>query len=299
VATLDTVEDIRIILVNRYDLEEATVASEEVLYEVDSGVATITLNRPDKLNSITPAMRQRLFEVFDETDRDDCVRAVVLTGAGRAFCAGIDLSAGPSAFSPDGKSGGDHEGDSLGPLTLRIYDSLKPSIAAINGVAVGLGATTTLAMDIRLAADTARMGFVFARRGVIPDSCSSWFLPRVVGIGTALEWTVTGRMIDATEACDAGLVRSVHPVEELLAVAHRIGDEIARFTAPVSVALTRQLMWRMLGASHPSEAARAEALALYSRSRSGDAQEGVTSLMEKRDPMFPDRVSDGLPDLFS
>jgi len=279
---------------------------ETLLYAVEDGIATITLNRPDKLNAFNTTMMKELIAAFDETDGDDNVRAVIVTGAGRGFCAGADLSAGAATFDYDKRGGEDQaarqeEGvhrDGGGLVTLRIYDSLKPVISACNGAAVGIGVTMQLAMDIRLASDTARYGFVFARRGINPEACSSWFLPRLVGLQQALEWCYTGRIFPAQEALDGGLVRSVHAPEDLLPAARAIAREIADNTAPVSVAITRQLMYRMAGAPHPMDAHKADSRGIQSRGRSADAREGVTSFLEKRLPNYPDKVSADMPDIW-
>ncbi|WP_397417784.1 crotonase/enoyl-CoA hydratase family protein [Phenylobacterium sp.] len=279
---------------------------ETLLYSVEDGIATITLNRPDKLNAFNTTMMNEMISAFDETDGDDNVRAVIITGAGRAFCAGADLSAGAATFNYDARDALHREArmregvqrDGGGLLTLRIYDSLKPVISACNGAAVGVGVTMQLAMDIRLASDTARYGFVFARRGINPEACSSWFLPKLVGVQTALEWCYTGRIFPASEALEKGLVRSVHAPDDLLPAARAIAREIADNTAPVSVAVTRQLLWRMAGASHPMEAHRADSRGIQARGRSGDAAEGVTAFLEKRPPVYPDKVSKDLPDLW-
>jgi enoyl-CoA hydratase/carnithine racemase len=273
---------------------------EEIRYEVADHVLTITLDRPDRLNAFTPTMARELIEAFDRSDADDDVRAVVVTGAGRGFCAGADLGGGGGTFDWRDRDGGDVgvPRDGGGQVTLRIFDSLKPVIAAINGPAVGVGITMTLPMDVRIAAAGAKIGFVFARRGIVPEACSSWFLPRLVGISQAMEWVATGRVFLAEEALAGGLVRSVHPADEVLGVAQELAAEIASEAAPVSVALARRLMWTMLGASHPMEAHRADSRAMFSRGRSSDAFEGVTSFLEKRPAEFSDRVSDGLPELF-
>ena len=284
---------------------------EQINYAVADGVATITLDRPDKLNAFTARMLDELLDAFDRVDADDEVRAVIVTGAGRAFCAGADLSSGAGTFdyadagadSPVGADGELRYGverarDGGGRLTLRTFECLKPVIAAINGAAVGIGATMTLPMDIRVASEAARFGFVFARRGIVPEAASSYFLPRVVGIGQALEWCYSGRVFDAAEAKAGGLVRDVVPAGELLARAGTIAREIADNTAPVSVALTRQMMWRGLGYRHPMEAHRVDSRAILSRGRSGDAREGVTSFLEKRAPAYPDRVSADMPDFY-
>jgi enoyl-CoA hydratase/carnithine racemase len=284
---------------------------ETILYDVADGVLTLTLNRPERLNAFTPRMREELVDAVDRADADDAVRAVVVTGAGRAFCAGADLSAGSAAFDyaalgvdgpvrADGSVDYAHEAvrDSGGLLTLRLFRCLKPLIAAINGPAVGIGATMTLPMDVRLIAEEAKVGFVFAKRGIVPEAASSWFLPRVVGVSTALEWSMTGRLVTAGQAKEAGLVRSVHAADELLPAAYALAREIADNAAPVSVALTRQMMWRGLGMGDPMEAHRVDSRAVYARGRSGDAREGVASFLEKRPAAYPDRVSRDMPDFF-
>ena len=280
---------------------------EHLKYSVTDAVATITLNRPDQLNAFTARMCFELLEAFDLVDADDAVRVVVVTGAGRAFCAGADLSSGGDAFealsqttggSPFGMSADGIPRDAGGLVTLRIFRCLKPVIAAINGAAVGVGLSMTLPMDVRLVVQNAKLGFVFNRRGIMPDAASGWFLPRIVGISRAMEWAATGRLFGPDEALEAGLVRSAHPSFELLPAAYELAREIADNSAPVSVALTRQLMWRMLGASHPMEAHRAESRGLYSRGTSADAVEGVTSFLEKRAADFPQTVSEDLPDAF-
>ena len=274
------------------------MAFEQITTEVTERVLTITLNRPERLNAWTAQMGRELTEAFDRADADDEVRAVIVTGAGRGFCAGADLAAGGETFDYRKRErAGEAPRDNGGQFTLRVFRSTKPVIAAINGPAVGVGATMTLPMDIRLAADDARMGFVFARRGIIPEACSSWFLPRVVGISRAMEWVSTGRVFSAQEGLEGGLLRSLHPQVELLDAAHALAREIAENTAPVSVALARQLMWRMLGAEHPMLAHRADSRGMFARGQSADAVEGITAFLEKRPANFPDRVSDGLPDV--
>jgi enoyl-CoA hydratase/carnithine racemase len=277
---------------------------ETLLYTVEDGVAVITLNRPDKLNAFNTQMMKDMIAAFDATDADDAVRGVIVTGAGRGFCAGADLSGGGDTFDyqrrtdrPAPAPGGVPR-DGGGLLTLRIFDSLKPVIAAVNGPAVGVGVTMQLAMDIRLASTQARYGFVFARRGLNPEAASSWFLPHLVGVQTALEWCYTGRIFPASEAHEKGLVRSVHEPDDLLPAAKAIVREIADNTAPVSVAITRQLIWRMAGAAHPMEAHRADSRGIQLRGRAGDAREGVTSFLEKRPPNYPDKVSQDLPDIW-
>jgi enoyl-CoA hydratase/carnithine racemase len=271
---------------------------EQIATDLDGHVLTITLNRPERLNAWTETMCRELIAAFDRADADDEVRAIVITGAGRGFCAGADLAGGGETFDYRKRGNSDPvPRDNGGELTLRIFRSTKPVIAAINGPAVGIGATMTLPMDVRLAADDARIGFVFARRGIVPEACSSWFLPRVVGISRAMEWVSTGRVFSAVEAHEAGLVRSLHPAGELLDAAYELAREIAENTAPVSVALARQMMWRMLGAEHPMIAHRADSRGMFSRGQSADAVEGVTAFLEKRPARFPDLVSDGLPEI--
>jgi enoyl-CoA hydratase/carnithine racemase len=275
------------------------MAFEQILYEVDESVLTLTLNRPERLNAWTPTMQSELIDAFDRADADDDVRAIIVTGAGRGYCAGADLEHGGGTFDwRERQAGQEIPRDGGGRFTLRVFDCTKPVIAAINGPAVGVGATMTLPMDIRLAAEDARMGFVFTRRGIVPEACSSWFLPRLVGISQAMEWVAGGRVFDAHEALRGGLVRSLHPSGELLGAARELALEIAEDTAPVSVALARRLLWTMLGADHPMAAHRADSRGMFFRGQSADAQEGVTSFLEKRPASFPDKVSDGLPELF-
>jgi enoyl-CoA hydratase/carnithine racemase len=275
------------------------MASEQILTDVSERILTITLNRPERLNAWTPTMASELIEAFDRADDDDEVRVVIVTGAGRGFCAGADLAAGGETFDYRARMGVAEAvpRDNGGQVVLRIFASTKPVIAAINGPAVGVGATMTLPMDIRLAADDARMGFVFVRRGIVPEACSSWFLPRIVGISRALEWATTGRVFSAQEGLEGGLLRSLHPAGELLDAARELAREIAENTAPVSVALARRLLWTMLGAEHPMIAHRADSRGMFSRGQSADAAEGITAFLEKRPAHFPDRVSDGLPDI--
>jgi enoyl-CoA hydratase/carnithine racemase len=288
----------------------------QISLDMDGPVATITLDREAKMNAFTPVMMAELIAAFDVTDGDDAVRAVIVTGRGRAFCAGADLSAGAATFDYDNRDDAPRGGDSPvradgtvdyghdavrdggGRVTMRIFESLKPVIAAVNGAAVGIGATMQLAMDVRLASEAARFGFVFARRGIVPEAGSSWFLPRLVGISQALEWCYSGRVFGAEEALRGGLVRSVHKAEDLLAAARTLAMEIAENTAPVSVALTRQMMWRMLGADSPWDAHRLDSRAIWSRGRTQDAKEGVMSFLEKRTPHYPDTVSRDMPDFY-
>ena len=273
----------------------------QIQLSVSENIATITLNRPEKLNAFTNIMLHEIIAAFDLTDEDDYVRAVIVTGAGRAFCAGADLSSGGETFS---RGGSDVQGvsgvprDGGGLVSLRIFNSKKPVIGAINGPAVGVGVTMTLPMDIRLASNTSKFGFVFTRRGIVTEACSSWFLPRVVGISRATEWVFTGRMVGPDEAKESGLVRSVHAPEDLFSAARAIASEIAKNTAPVSVAMSRQMLWRMLGAAHPMEAHRAESRGIMLRGSSADAREGVTSFLEKRAANFTMNVSTDMPDIF-
>jgi len=278
---------------------------ETLQYAVEAGIATLTLNRPEKLNAFNTQMMRDMIAAFDVTDADDEVRCVIVTGAGRAFCAGADLSSGAETFDyerrPQDREARTRDGvqrDGGGLLTLRIFDSLKPVIAACNGAAVGVGVTMQLAMDIRLASSEARYGFVFARRGLNPEAASSWFLPHLVGVQTALEWCYTGRIFPAQEAHERGLVRSLHAPDELLPAARAIAREIADNASPVSVALTRQLIWRMAGAAHPMEAHRADSRGIQARGGSPDSREGVMSFLEKRPPAFPGKVSRDLPDIW-
>jgi enoyl-CoA hydratase/carnithine racemase len=270
-----------------------------VATDLTDRIFTITLDRPDRLNAFTVPMQLELCAALDEVDANPDVRAVVVTGRGRGFCAGADLAMGGDTFDVQAGSPGpgadDAHRDEGGLVALRIFQCTKPVIAAINGPAVGVGATMTLPMDVRLASESARFGFVFARRGLVPEACSSWFLPRVVGINTALEWTLTGRVFDAQEAFDRGLVRSIHAPDDLLPAAHELASEIASTTSAVSVAMTRQMLWRMLGEPHPMAAHRVDSPAIASLGRSADVREGVTSFLEKRPPQFTDRVPADLP----
>jgi enoyl-CoA hydratase/carnithine racemase len=279
---------------------------ETILYSVEDGIATITLNRPDRMNAFTGQMMLEMIDAFDVIDADDAVKAVIVTGSGRAFCAGADLGSGAATFDyakqgndtrESGKVNGVYR-DGGGRLTLRIYDCLKPVIGAINGAAVGIGVTMQLPMDIRMASTAAKFGFVFARRGITPEAASSWFLPRLVGMQQALEWCYTGRVFGAQEALDGGLVRSLHEPDDLLPAARALAKEIVDNTAPVSIALTRQMLWRNVGASHPMEAHKSDSRAIMFRGAQGDAKEGVTSFLEKRTPQYPNSVSADLPDIW-
>ncbi len=279
---------------------------ETIDLSVDAGVATLALNRPDKLNAFSNRMLHEMVAAFDATDADDDVRAVIVTGAGRGFCAGADLEAGADSFNYDKlRAAPESEQEVLlrqrdggGILTLRIFSSLKPVIAAINGPAVGVGATMTLPMDIRLASNTAKMGFVFARRGLVPEACSSWFLPRAVGINQALEWTFSGRVFPATEALEGGLVRSLHEPDDLLPAANEIAREIADNNSAVSIVATRQLLWRMLGADHPMQAHKVDSRLIQQLGKMGDVAEGVMSFLEKRPPEFALKPSADMPEVY-
>lgn len=276
------------------------MAFETLLYDQAGGIATVTLNRPDRLNAVNATVIRELVGALDQADADDAVRAVVVTGAGRAFCAGADLGGGGATFAggPGRSEHAEDHRDGGGLVTLRIFDMKKPVIAAINGPAVGFGVTMTLAMDVRLASSAARLGFVFARRGVVPEACSTWFLPRLVGIAQAAEWAYTGRIFSAEEARAGGLVSRVVAPEALLPAAHELAHEIADNTSAVSVALIRQMLWRMLGADHPREAHRLDSLGMWHTGRSADAHEGVTSFLEKRPPTFTGRPSQDMPPFY-
>lgn len=270
----------------------------DIRLDVTDSIATITLDRPAQLNAFTTAMGHELIEAFDTCDRDDAVRAIVLTGAGRAFCAGADLSAGSETFAAP--EGADPESfrDGGGEVVLRMFESRKPIIAAVNGPAVGVGITMTLAADFRLAVDNARIGFVFNRRGIVPESCSSWFLPRLVPVQKALDWVYSGRLVDAAEAYEAGLFYGLYPAETLLDETYALARRVTEHSAPVSVALSRQMLLRGLGADHPMIAHRVESRGIHSRGASADAREGVSSFLEKRPARFPDSVARDLPDIF-
>jgi enoyl-CoA hydratase/carnithine racemase len=295
-------------------VSEPSTDFEQISYEVRGPVAVITLDRPDQLNAFTPRMAAELIEAFDRSDADDSVRGVVVTGAGRAFCAGADLSTGGRTFDlsavaerPSGSDGGpsrwgtvgegDHEApaDLGGVVVLRIHRSLKPVIAAVNGPAVGVGLTMTLPMDVRLVVEGAKLGFVFNRRGISIDGAASWFLPRVVGISQALEWVSSGRIFGPQDALAAGLVRSVYPDRDaVVEAAVELVEEIAEHTPPVSTTVSRRLLWDAMASGGPEDAHRRESLALLRRGQSADAREGVTAFIEKRAARFPDRVSDSV-----
>jgi enoyl-CoA hydratase/carnithine racemase len=271
--------------------------SSEILYDVADRVATVTLNRPDKLNAFTRRMRDGLIESFGRADADDQVRAVIVTGAGRAFCAGADLSGGGATFdyARRGDAGQEDQRDGGGRVSLSIFALKKPVIAAINGPAVGVGATMTLPMDIRIASSAARFGFVFARRGIVPEACSSWFLPKVVGVSRAAEWLYTGRVFGADEALAGGLVSRVVAPGDLLPAALALAREIADNTSAVAVALARQMLWRMAGADHPMEAHKVDSRGIYAMGASPDVKEGIAAFLEKRAPHFPMKPSSDMP----
>ena len=274
---------------------------QEITYEVADGILTITLSRPDALNAFTPVMCRELLSAFDAANADDDVRVVIMTGAGRGFCAGADLSSGGAAFDPKKRGAESDEAarDGGGLVSLKVFESSKPVIAAINGPAVGVGLTMTLPMDIRLASDTAKFGFVFTRRGIVPEAASTWFLPRLVGPSQAAEWFMTGRVFTADEALAGGLVRSVHPAEELLDAATSLAKEMAESTSAISVALARRMMWQGLTFATPYRSHVADSRAMRATGGSPDAFEGVSSFLEKRSPAFPGKPSTDLPDVFA
>jgi len=277
------------------------VAFEQIRYDAAGGVVIVTLNRPEKLNAVTAVLIRELLDAFDAADADDAVRVVIVTGAGRAFCAGADLSGGTRTFdrsTPAGTAGDSEHRDGGGLVSLRIYDMKKPVIAAINGPAVGFGATMTLPMDIRIASSSARMGFVFSRRGVVPEACSTWFLPRLVGMQRAAEWVYTGRAFGAEEALAGGLVSRVVPPEALMETALALAREIADNTSAISVALARQMMWKLLGADHPIEGHRLDSRGMVWTGRSADAREGIAAFLEKRPPRFPLKASRDMPPFY-
>ena len=277
---------------------------QQIIYDIDEGILTITLNRPDKLNAFTGQMMTEMINALDRADADDTVKAIIVTGAGRGFCAGADLSSGASTFDADASApkAAQEEKKSIadggGLLTLRIFDCLKPIISACNGPAVGVGATMQCAMDIRLASTSAKYGFVFSKRGIVPEACSSWFLPRLVGISQALEWTYTGRVFSAEEALEKGLIRSVHKPEDLLPAARKLALEFADQTSSLSIALIRNMMWKMLGADHPVVAHNIDSRGVNAMGKSTDAKEGVASFLEKRPAIFPGKVSAEMPEFF-
>ena len=281
---------------------------ETILYEIKDKILTVTLNRPERLNAFTGQMMDDLIEAFDKAGKDDDIRVIIVTGAGRGFCAGADLGAGANTFNREVRNNrGETEGikdnpewmrDGGGRTTLAIFDCPKPIIAAFNGPAVGVGVTMALPMDIRIASEEARFGFVFARRGLVPEAASSWFLPKIVGISKALEWTFSGKVFSAEEAKDGGLIRSVHPANKLMDEAYKLAQEIIDNTSPVSVALTRQMLWKMLGADHPMEAHKVDSRLIYELGKAEDVKEGVKSFLEKRSPKFLSKVSRDMPKFF-
>lgn len=290
---------------------------EQIKTEVDdSGIMVLTLCRPDAMNAFTGRMMHEIVDAFDKADAEDNVRAIIMTGDGeRAFCAGADLSQGDKTFDYAERSDGGQKPkvvaadgginwssedirDSGGMLTLRIFESIKPVIGAINGAAVGVGVTMQLPMDVRIASDNARFGFVFARRGIVPEACSSWFLPRIVGISQALKWCYSGEVFGAEEALKGGLISEIVPQADLLARAKEIALQMTQMSSPVSVSMTRQMMWRMLGADHPIEAHKVDSKAIFGRGRQSDAKEGVMSFLEKRPPEFKDSPSKDMPGFY-
>jgi enoyl-CoA hydratase/carnithine racemase len=274
---------------------------EQIRYEIDDGILTLTLNRPEKLNAFTVTMMREMLDALDRADADDAVRAIIVTGAGRAFCAGADLSSGSGTFDASKLTKPetvDTHRDGGGLVSLRLYECKKPLIAAINGPAVGVGVTMTLPMDVRLASSNARMGFVFAKRGIVPEACSSWFLPRIVGISQATEWVYTGRIFPAEEALAARLVSRVVAPEQLLDTARALAKEMSTGTSAMSVALSRQLLWRMLGADHPMEAHKVDSKCIFWMGKSADAHEGVASFLEKRPADFKLKPSKDMPEFY-
>jgi enoyl-CoA hydratase/carnithine racemase len=289
----------------------------QIKTEIDeNGIMVLTLCRPEAMNAFTGRMMHEMIDALDKADADDAVRAIIVTGDGeRAFCAGADLSEGDKTFDYAARSDGGKKSnvisdgdevnwssqdirDSGGILTLRIYDSIKPIIGAINGAAVGIGVTMQLPMDVRIASDNARFGFVFARRGIVPEACSSWFLPRIVGISQALQWCYSGEVFGAEEALRGGLVSEILPPADLLARAKEVALQMTQMSSPVSVAMTRQMLWRMMGADHPMEAHKIDSKAVFGRGRQSDAKEGVMSFLEKRTPEFADKPSSDMPGFY-
>mgnify|MGYP001316855616 FL=1 len=272
----------------------------EIKTSKEGNIFIISLNRPEKLNAFTRVMQDELIKVFDYTDENDDIKAVIITGSGKAFCAGADLVEGANTFNygeQGNKLSNEDHRDGGGMVALRIYESKKPVIGAINGDAVGVGVTMTLPMDIRIASDKARFGFVFSRRGAVPEACSSWFLPRIVGISKALDWCFSGKVFSAQEALKNGLVSEVVEEDNLIKRALEIGNTYISKTSSVSVSLSRQMLWRMLGANHPQEAHLVDSLAMEKMGKSSDIKEGILSFLEKREPKFPMKVSKDLPDI--
>jgi enoyl-CoA hydratase/carnithine racemase len=280
---------------------EPEMSHQEIRIEIDNGVAVLSLHRPDRMNAFTVKMAHELADAFTRLDANDDVRVIIFTGSGKAFCAGADLSQGGDAFNYDETKAGDdiqRMRDTGGMVTLAMYECRKPIIAAINGAAVGIGATMCLAADIRLASDRARFGFVFARRGIVPEAASAWFLPRIVGMSQAMEWMLSGRVFDAREALEGKLVKSLHAEGELLPAAMDIARDIADNTSAVSVALIRQMLWRLSAADHPVEAHKIDSRGVYYTGKSADAREGVQSFLEKRPARFSDKPSTQMPPFY-
>lgn len=277
---------------------------QHIRYAVQDGILTITLHRPEQLNALTALMVQELMDAFDRSDADDAIKCVIVTGEGRAFCAGADLGRGAGTWSEhetkmkEQEAGSPYTGDGGGRVTRRIFDSHKPVIAAINGPAVGVGLTMTLAMDVRMVTANTKVGFVFAARGIVPEACSAWFLPRIVGISTALEWCYSGRVFRSEEGLQRGLFRSVHAPDDLMPAALVLAREFADNTSAVSKALVRHMMWRMLGAEHPIRAHEIDTAGIAATGKSSDAREGIGAFLEKRPAKFTDRVSQDMPEFF-
>ena len=272
----------------------------EIKTSKEGNIFIISLNRPEKLNAFTRVMQDEMIKVFDYTDENDDIKAVIITGSGKAFCAGADLVEGANTFNygeQGNKLSNEDHRDGGGMVALRIYESKKPVIGAINGDAVGVGVTMTLPMDIRIASDKARFGFVFSRRGAVPEACSSWFLPRIVGISKALDWCFSGKVFSAQEALNHRLLSEVVEEDNLIKRALEIGNTYISKTSSVSVSLSRQMLWRMLGANHPQEAHLVDSLAMEKMGKSSDIKEGILSFLEKREPKFPMKVSKDLPDI--
>ncbi len=274
------------------------MSHETLLTDLDAGVLTVRLNRPERLNALNATMLREFLQVLDEVDGNDEIRVLIVTGAGRGFCAGADLGGGSGTFDHSGAEPAEEHRDGGGLGSLRLFDCKKPVIAAFNGAAVGVGITMMLAADMRIASENAKFGFVFARRGIVPEACSSWFLPRIVGISQAMEWVATGRVFDAQEALAGGLVSRVVAPDDLLPTARALAAEITENTSAVSVALSRQLLWRMLGADHSMEAHKVDSRAIYAMGQSPDGHEGVQSFLEKRPASFRMKVSQDLPEFF-
>ena len=266
----------------------------------DKKVLTIQFTRPEKMNTFSGQMLKDIMEVLDDAEKDDEVRAVIFTGSGKAFCAGADLSSGEDTFDMSDRQKKDQnvQRDTGGVLTLRLFDFKKPLIAAINGAAVGVGVTMTLPMDIRICSDKAKFGFVFAKRGIVPEACSSWFLPKIVGISNALQWCLSGKIFQPTEALEKGLITEITSEEDLLKRAKEIASDFVDSTSSLSVTLIRQMLWKMLGADHPMEAHKVDSRGVYFLGKTGEASEGVLSFLEKRDPNFPGKVSKDLPEFY-